>query len=76
MPPPNHSFEVIINRVLKWSAGILGFFIWATTEIPDAQYFPFFFAPKIFDLNFFGNIPVTVDLLTPTLSKIFPPDNK
>ena len=25
------------------------------------------------DLNFFGNIPETVDLLTPTLSKIFPP---
>ena len=53
--------------------GILGFFICATTETPEAQYFPFFSAPKILDLNFFGNIPETVDLLTPTLSKILPP---
>ena len=27
---------------------------------------------KILDLNFFGNTPETVDLLTPTLSKILP----
>jgi len=47
--------------------------MWATTEIPEAQYFPFFSAPKILDLNFFGNTPETVDLLTPTLSKILPP---
>ena len=31
-----------------------------------------FSAPKILDLNFFGKVPDTVDLL-PTLSKIFPP---
>ena len=76
MPPPNHSFEVTINLVLKCIAGILGFFMWATTEIPVAQYIPFFSAPKIFDLNFFGKTPETVDLFTPTLSKTFPPDKR
>jgi hypothetical protein len=48
----------------------------ATTETPEAQYLPFFSAPNIFDLNFFGNVPDTVDLLTPTLSKIFPSVNR
>ena len=48
----------------------------ATTEIPEAQYLPFFSAPNICALNFFGNTPETVDLFTPTLSNTFPPDNK
>ena len=42
--------------------------------MPDAQYFPYFFAPNILPLNSFENIPETVDLLTPTFSNKFPPD--
>jgi hypothetical protein len=37
MPPPNQCFEVTINLVLKCMAGIFGFFICATIEMPEAQ---------------------------------------
>ena len=53
-------------------AGIFGLRMCATTEIPEAQYFPLLPAPRILDLNFFLNLPETVDLFTPTFSKIFP----
>jgi len=33
----------------------------ATIEIPEAQYLPFFSAPRILDLKVFLNCPDTVD---------------
>ena len=72
IPPPNQSCVVQIYLVLKCIAGIRGFFICITTEIPEAQKLGFFLAPRIFFWNLLGNLPYTLEKFTPTLSKTFP----
>ena len=72
IPPPNHFFWVLIYLVLKCIAGMCGFCICITTEIPEAQNLGSFSAPGIFFWNFLGNFPYTFEKFTPTFSKIFP----
>ena len=58
--------------MLKCIAGMFGFFICITTDIPEAQNVPFLPAPGILFFISFENLPLTSEKFTPTFSNILP----